>query len=244
MNNKNTKETIEEHISILEKSIKDMLDLDKRLTSFKLSERKEYSNQIKELFEQLVSRNYIKIENKDLNALCEEDLDELDKIGYFSDRSKKSTEPSTFQQGFYLIKSQKTALILGCALYLMIFENLLTQFDNKLIRRISEDLRNKGGKRANVHNHISAHSKIEILRRFNESNVKFLEELDKDLRNAIGHFDFQIQNKHLIYGKKTLTKKELREKTQKIFWLNHIILLNKGLVIREYWLKKFNQSGK
>ena len=64
MNNKNTKETIEEHISILEKSIKDMLDLDKRLTSFKLSERKEYSNQIKELFEQLVSRNYIKIEKK------------------------------------------------------------------------------------------------------------------------------------------------------------------------------------
>ena len=238
MDKRDKKKIIEKQLIILKESIREMLDLDKNLMAFRLSQAKEYTAQAKELFSQLLLKNYIRIETTDINTLCKESLDKWDKIYYFIGKNKK-TEASTFQQVFYSIKSQKTALTLGCSLYLLLFENLLAQFDDKAIIRIFADLKNKNG--LNIGNYISAYSKIEILRRFDESNTSFLQELDRKLRNAIGHFDFQIHNTNLICGTRTLTKKELREKTKKTLWLTHIVLLNKDLAIREHLLKSHKQ---
>jgi len=165
-------------------------------------------------------------------ALCE-----LDRINYFIDIKRKS-DYSTFQQVFYLIKPQKTALTLGCSLYLMIFEDLLFQFDDEVMRSIYDNSPDKRG--INISKkYIPAHSKVKILRRFNKPNSEFVNELDMNLRNCIAHFDFKICNRRLCYKGKSITKKELREKTKKIFFLDHMILLNKELAIRECILKTF-----
>lgn len=230
-----SKKEIEKQINILEKSIEEMISLDKKLIPFKLNKAKQYTNQIKELFTQLISKGYIRIESRDLDGYCKESLDKWDKVDYFINKNKKSNKFSTFQQVFYQTKPQKTTLILGCSLYLMIFENMMAQFDDGAIIRIFADLKNKQG--ISIGCYISAFSKIEVLKRFNKLNSEFFDELDRNLRNNIGHFNFQISNNKLVYGKGKLTKRELREKTKKILWLSHIILLNKDLAIREYLLK-------
>jgi len=226
---------IEEQIRFLEKSIEGMLTLGGKLVPFNLNKAKNYNERIKKLFVEFISKGYLKIEAKDLNSICKESLDKWDKIDYFINKNRKSSRLSTFQQVFYSIKPQKTALILGCSLYLMIFENLFAQFDNEVIIRIFADLENKKG--ISNGNYISVHSKIEILRRLDKSNTKFLDETCRELRNSIGHFDFLIHNGRLFYGGTSITKKELREKTEKILWLSHMVLLNKDLAIREYLLK-------
>lgn len=234
------KKEIEKQINILEKSIEEMLSLDKKLIPFKLNKAKQYTNQIKELFTQLIFKGDIRLEGRDLGRHCKESLDKWDKINYFINKNRKSSKFSTFQQVFYLIKPQKTAFVLSCSLYLMIFENLLAQFDDETIIRIFADLENRKG--INISDYISAYSKIEILRRFNKQNSEFLNELDRELRNVIGHFYFQIHNKKLIYRNNKISKGELRRKTEKILWLSHMVLLNKDLAIREYFLKQFNKE--
>jgi len=225
---------IKEQISILEKSIKGMLNL-KDLVPFELDKAKEYVSKINILFTNLVSKEYFKIETSDLDVLCKDGLDKWDKINYFL----KPEKNSTFQQVFYSIKPEKTALILGCSLYLMIFEDFLYQFDKNTIIRIFEDLKNK--KDINISNQISAYAKIEILKRFLErfdkTNSEFFNELDRELRNSIAHFDFHIKNNQLIYNNESINKQQLKIKTEKIFWLGHIILLTKDLVIRKHLLK-------
>lgn len=225
----NKRKKIQEQIDILEEAIKGMFSL----APFKLNKAKEYDCQIKELFVNLILKGYLKVETDDLDLICKESLDKWNEIDYFL----KPKKNSTFQQVFYLTKPQKTALILGCSLYLMIFENLLNQFDDKTIRSTFADIKNKEG--IHIGSYTPADSKIKTLIKSNELNSEFLKELDKNLRNAIAHFDFQIYNKKLVYGDKKVNKSELREKTKKILWLNHIILLNKDLAIREYLLKKF-----
>ena len=219
---------IERQIKILEKSIKEMFDL----IPFELNVAKKYDNQIKKLFVKLISKGYLKIKTDNLDLIYEENLDTWSRIKYFVEPENNST----FQQVFYLIKPQKTALILGCSLYLMIFENLLAQFDNKTIIKIFADIKNK--KSINIGSYISIYSKIEILKRFDKLNSLFLNKLDRKLRNIIGHFNFQIQDEKLTYNGNSISKEQLREKTEKILWLNHMVLLNKSLVIREYLLKK------
>jgi len=232
--NKIHRKEIEEQIRILEKSIERMLTLGKKLVPFNLNKAKNYNEQIKKLFVELISKGYLKIEAKDLNSIFKESLDKWDKIDYFINKNRKSSSLSTFQQVFHSIKPQKTALILGCSLYLMIFENLFAQFDNEVIIRIFADLENKKG--VSIGNYISVHSKIEILRRLDKSNTEFLDETDREFRNSIGHFDFRIHNRRLLYRDTSITKKELREKTKKILWLGHMVVLNKDLAIREYLL--------
>lgn len=233
--NKIHRKEIEKQIRILEKSIRRMLTLGKKLVPFSLNKAKNYNEQIKKLFIEFISKGYLKIEAEDLNSICKESLDKWNKIDYFINKKRKSSSPSTFQQVFYSIKPQKTALILGCSLYLMIFENLFAQFDNGGIIRIFADLENKKG--INIGNYTSAYSKTEILRRLDKTNTKFLGETDRELRNFIAHFDFQIHNRKLFYRNLNVTKKELREKTKKILWLSHMVILNKDLAIRECLLK-------
>lgn len=232
--NKIHRKEIEEQIRILEKSIEGMLTSGKKLVPFNPNKAKNCNEQIKKLFAELISKGYLKIEAEDLNSICKESLDKWDKIDYFINKHRKSSSLSTFQQVFYSIKPQKTALILGCSLYLMIFENLFAQFDNGVIIRIFADLENKKG--ISIGNYISAYSKIEVLRRLDKSNTEFLDETDRELRNSIGHFDFRIHNRRLFYRNTSITKKELREKTKKILWLSHMVVLNKDLAIREYLL--------
>ncbi|MBI5254038.1 MAG: hypothetical protein HY930_06575 [Euryarchaeota archaeon] len=230
------------HKEILTAAIKDMLEFKGDARAFKKEDAIRYQKEIGELFSKLLAEGYLKIENKHLEGkgyfeLKKQELDYIDKADYFLSsmyrRShRQNHDVSLFQYAFYTKITPNQSSFLGLSLYLMVCEHVFNLFEDETLIRSFADLKNKGGIR--VGKNVALYTKMEIIKRLARENSTFLGCIDRNLRNSIAHFDFDIDGRGTVtYIKNNrqvkLGRSELRNKVKQLLWLNRVMFLTKFL---------------
>lgn len=229
---------LSKHKEILTAAIKDMLEFKGDARAFKKEDAIRYQKEVGELFSKLLVEGYLKIENKHLeekgySELKKQELDYIDKADYFlypmySPTYRQTNDVSLFQYAFYTKIVPNQSSFLGLTLYLMVCEHIFNLFEDETLIRAFADLKNKGDIR--VGRNMTLYSKTELIKRFARGNCTFLSCVDRNLRNSIAHFDFEIDNRGTVtYRQVKLRRSELRNKVKQLLWLNRVMFLTKFL---------------